>query len=99
MNAYGKSARGMLGHLASVVYRDNTIPLLNDSAEGIAPSPNQLFAYAKRLDIDWKMLPMGACGYRKLMAGHWEAIVDVGDIQGLTNPAIRMRIRSIMSCG
>lgn len=28
-----EKARGMLGHLASVVYKDNTIPLLNDSAE------------------------------------------------------------------
>ena len=65
-----------------------------------APSPTQLFAYAKRLDMDWEKFPMEACGYRKLMAGHWEAIVDVGDIVGpLTNPAIRMRICSIMSCG
>lgn len=89
----------MLGHLASVVYKDNTIPLLNDSAEGIAPSPTQLFAYAKRLDMDWEKLPMGACGYRKLMAGHWEAIVDVGDIRASYQPGLRMRIRSIMSCG
>ena len=81
-----EKAGGMLGHLASVVYKDNTIPLLNDSAEGIAPSPTQLFAYAKRLDMDWEKLPMGACGYRKLMAGHWEAIVDVGDIRASYQP-------------
>ena len=81
-----EKASGMLGHLASVVYKDNTIPLLNDSAEGIAPSPAQLFAYAKRLDMDWERLPMGACGYRKLMAGHWEAIVDVGDIRASYQP-------------
>lgn len=29
----------MLGHLESIVYADGTIPLLNDSAEGIAPEP------------------------------------------------------------
>ena len=81
-----EKAGGMLGHLASVVYKDNTIPLLNDSAEGIAPSPTQLFVYAKRLDMDWEKLPMGACGYRKLMAGHWEAIVDVGDIRASYQP-------------
>ena len=81
-----EKAGGMLGHLASVVYKDNTIPLLNDSAEGIAPSPTQLFAYAKRLDMDWEKLPMEACGYRKLMAGHWEAIVDVGDIRASYQP-------------
>lgn len=81
-----EKASSMLGHLASVVYKDNTIPLLNDSAEGIAPSPTQLFAYAKRLDMDWEKLPMEACGYRKLMAGHWEAIVDVGDIRASYQP-------------
>lgn len=81
-----EKARSMLGHVASVVYKDNTIPLLNDSAEGIAPSPAQLFEYAKRLDMDWEKLPMGACGYRKLMAGHWEAIVDVGDIKASYQP-------------
>lgn len=81
-----QKAREMLGHLASVVYNDNTIPLLNDSAEGVAPSTNQLFEYAKRLDIDWAKLPMGACGYRKLMAGHLEAIVDVGDIRATYQP-------------
>lgn len=81
-----EKARGMLGHLASVVYNDNTIPLLNDSAEEIAPSPNQLFEYAKRLDIDWAKLPMGVCGYRKLIAGHLEAIVDVGNISASYQP-------------
>lgn len=81
-----EKARRMLGHLASVVYKDNTIPLLNDSAEGIASSPTQLFEYAKRLDIDWERLPMRACGYRKLVSGYLEAIMDVGDIRTSYQP-------------
>ena len=79
-------AERMLGHLESVVWKDGTIPMLNDSAEGIAPTLEQLFDYAKRLGLEWKAIPMKECGYRKMVAGRYEAIVDVGNITATYQP-------------
>lgn len=76
----------MLGHLESTIWTDGTIPILNDSAYGIAPTPNQLFDYAKRLGLEWKPLPMKECGYRKISDGSLEAIVDVGNITAPYQP-------------
>lgn len=81
-----KKAQAMLGHLESVIYQDHSIPLLNDSAYGIAPSPDDLFAYAGRLRIDWHKIPMKECGYRKLENKKFEAIVDVGNITASYQP-------------
>lgn len=79
-------ARMMLGHLAAIMYRDHSIPLLNDAAYGIAPEPDELFDYARRLGIAWEPLPMNACGYRKLKNERFEAIVDVGNITASYQP-------------
>lgn len=79
-------ASRMLGHLESIVWSDGSIPLLNDSAYGIAPTAEQLFDYARRLGIEWKPIPMKACGYRKLKQGRIEAIVDVGNITATYQP-------------
>ncbi len=70
----------MLGHLKSIVYSDGTIPLLNDSAYDIAPTPKQIFTYARRIGFEWKKVPMRACGYRKMSSPKLEAIVDIGNI-------------------
>ena len=79
-------AERMLGHLESVKWGVGSIPLLNDSANGIAPTTSQLFYYAKVLGLKWKKIPMKECGYRKLMAGNMEAIVDVGNITATYQP-------------
>lgn len=76
----------MLGHLQSIIYADGTIPLLNDSAYGIAPVSSELFAYARRLGIAWQARPMKECGYRKLSGKRMEGIVDVGDIMASYQP-------------
>ena len=76
----------MLGHLESIVWKDDTIPLLNDSAYGIAPIVSELRAYAKRLALEWKPVPMKECGYRKLCSTRFETIVDVGNIAATYQP-------------
>ena len=50
-------AQQMLGHLASIIWADGSIPLFNDSALGIAPTPEELFAYASRLGLSWTAIP------------------------------------------
>lgn len=81
-----KYAVRMLGHLESVKWGAGDLPLLNDSAIGIAPTTSQLFAYAKRLGLKWQKIPMKESGYRKMMAGGMEAIVDVGNITATYQP-------------
>lgn len=75
-----KKAELMLGHLEEIIYSDGNIPLFNDSAFGIAPSPLELFNYAKRLKLSWTALPLGECGYRKMKNNIMEALIDVGNI-------------------
>ena len=76
----------MLGHLSSIVWTNGEIPLLNDSAEKIAPSPEEIFGYAASLSLEWKAIPLNDCGYRKLFANDLEAIVDVGNIMATYQP-------------
>lgn len=81
-----ETASKMLGHLESVIWNDGTIPLLNDSAYRIAPTPEQLFDYARRLGIEWEVIPMKECGYRRMVGDGLEAIVDIGEITATYQP-------------
>lgn len=81
-----KYAVRMLGHLESVKWGVGSIPLLNDGANGIAPTTNQIFLYAKKLGLKWKKIPMKESGYRKMVVGNMEAIVDVGNITATYQP-------------
>ena len=76
----------MLGHLESMLYKDGTYPLLNDSAMGIAPIPIQLFDYAGRLGLQWHPVPLKDSGYRKMMNPAMEAFVDIGNITATYQP-------------
>ena len=86
VRCFSDYAERMLGHLESVKWGVGDIPLLNDSANRIAPTTSQLFYYAKRLGLKWKKIPMKESGYRKLIAGNMEAIVDVGNITATYQP-------------
>lgn len=79
-------AEKMLGHLQSISYSGSEIPLLNDSANGIAPIPTQIYDYARRLNLCWEQIPMKECGYRKIIQGDIEALVDVGNITATYQP-------------
>lgn len=84
--ALSRFAVAMLGHLESIVYRNGDIPLLNDSARGIAPGADALFGYARRLGLTWHKLPLRECGYRKLSIEDMEAVVDIGEIAASYQP-------------
>lgn len=76
----------MLGHLDAMLYADGSYPLFNDSAEKIAPRPSQIFDYARRLGLVWSPVALGACGYRRLEAGRYVAMVDVGGMTASYQP-------------
>ncbi len=79
-------ASKMLGHLQSIIYNDESIPMVNDAAEGIAPKSNDIFDYARRLCIKWEALPLKECGYRRMCNDRMEATVDLGNITATYQP-------------
>ncbi len=74
----------MLYWLQKMRYADGSLPMLNDAAPGIAPSPAQLFDYAGRLGLDHEpnpfSLPLGESGYRRFGGSRYELLVDAGPI-------------------
>lgn len=70
----------MLGWLKNISYENGDIPLLNDSANKIAPTSNEIFEYASRLDLKIVAKDLNQSGYRKRKKEKYECVVDVGEI-------------------
>jgi uncharacterized heparinase superfamily protein len=73
----------MLQWLNHISYQNGEIPLLNDSANKIAPTTEQLNEYAKRLQINQSLITnyqLQSSGYRKIKRENYECIVDVGEV-------------------
>ena len=70
----------MLGWLETMTYNNGDIPLLNDSAKGIAPTSKELFEYAKTLNLKSNKVPLSASGYRKIKNKNYECVIDIGNI-------------------
>lgn len=75
-----KKASVMSAWLDNITYKNGDIPLLNDSAKGIAPTSKELFEYASRLDLKVDKNSLKDSGYRKIETDNYECIIDVGDI-------------------
>ena len=75
-----------LGWLNNICYHDRTFPMFNDSALGIAPSPQKLFDYAQRLGIKAQPCVLKESGYRKMRKNGIEAFVDIGNITATYQP-------------
>lgn len=80
LDFFKEKASLMLSWLENVSYKNGDIPLLNDSANNIAPSSKELFSYAKKLDVTYEFIPLKDSGYRKTIRDNYECIVDVGNI-------------------
>ncbi|MBD3756367.1 MAG: heparinase II/III-family protein [Gammaproteobacteria bacterium] len=85
MGTLNEKAVKMLGWLNVISYEDGSIPLLNDSANGIAPTTKQLNDYADRLHITHPPIYpsthlLKESGYRKIVKSNYECIIDIGNI-------------------
>jgi len=92
MGVLEEKASLMLKWLNVVTFEDGSIPLLNDSANGIAPTTEQLCNYALQLSINQspmprQEMPLGCTnyelrdsGYRKITKPRYECIIDIGYI-------------------
>ena len=76
----------MLGWLKAIIYEDGSLPLLNDSANGIAPTSREIFDYARRLGLIIEESRMKESGYRKIRLTWGEVILDVGGITASYQP-------------
>lgn len=74
------SATNMLAWLETMTFQNGDIPMVNDSAWGIAPHSTELFDYAKRLELKWIPGSLKASGYRKWIGENYEFLMDVGAI-------------------
>ncbi len=70
----------MLGWLKKMKFSDGTVPLLNDSAQKIAPTPGELEEYAGLLGVERVEKPLGDSGYRVFENGNYKIVADVGKI-------------------
>ena len=70
----------MLAWMEAMVVADDTIPLLNDSANGVALTPKMLREYARRLQIKWDKGILGASGYRHIVQSSYEVIIDMAPL-------------------
>lgn len=76
-------AEAMLQWLNHISYENGDIPLLNDSANKIAPTTDELNEYAKRLKINQSPITnhqLQNSGYRKIQKQYYECIVDIGEV-------------------
>ena len=79
-------AKKHIGWLKSICYQDESFPMFNDAALGIAPVPNDIIDYARRLGIESEATPLKESGYRKMSNTIMEAFVDVGNITATYQP-------------
>tara|TARA_R110002050_G_scaffold169307_8_gene301048 strand:+ start:674 stop:2191 length:1518 start_codon:yes stop_codon:yes gene_type:complete len=79
--AYFKTkAVKMLGWLQTITYENGNIPMVNDSAHGIAPTSKELFDYARHLGLTWNKTVLKHSGYRKWSTAGFECFMDLGNI-------------------
>ncbi|MHB1105746.1 MAG: heparinase II/III domain-containing protein [Lutibacter sp.] len=74
------TASRMLSWLEAITFKVGAIPMVNDSAYGIAPSSKQLFEYAKKIGIHWSSVKLSDSGYRMFKLNAYELFVDAGNV-------------------
>ena len=71
----------MLGFLEQIIFSNGDFPLVNDSALNIAPTPKELFNYAKELNIPTSQKKIRASGYHMIKKGKYELFLDISEIK------------------
>ncbi len=87
-NQFGQKVTGSLNFLSDICLANSEIPLFNDSAFGIAPTPSQIFDYARRvIGYEPPVRPPGLAIYEQSASGYYVCrngddaiIIDCGQI-------------------
>ncbi len=72
---------GMLGWMNSMKFENGRLPMVNDSAEGISLSCNELNQYAGELKIQEKKITLKESGFRKVKTDVYECLIDLGGLE------------------
>ncbi|TAI47535.1 alginate lyase family protein [Flagellimonas allohymeniacidonis] len=75
-----QKASKMLSWLEETTFSNGNIPMVNDSAYGIAPTSRQIFDYAEKLKLNWTKGQLTDSGYRKFFRSKYEFFLDVGNV-------------------
>jgi hypothetical protein len=70
----------MLGWLQAVTFQNGDVPMVNDSAHGVAPTTAQLLQKATYLHLAPTPVTLGESGYRILRTSRLECFIDVGPV-------------------
>lgn len=70
----------MLSFLKTITYRNGDVPMVNDSAYGIAPTSRELFDFAQSLGLEYNSVELDDSGYRKIEISNYELFIDVGNV-------------------
>ena len=81
-----RTAESMLGWLAAITFKDGSIPLVNDAANRVNATTNQLVNYANHLNLNVKSSVLSDSGYRKINQSSYELFVDIGNIKPSYQP-------------
>ena len=77
----------MLDWLKTISFKNGDMPLLNDSANGITFTSNELFSFAGILKLpEQKFISLKDSGYRKYCNDDYECIIDAGGIAASYQP-------------
>jgi hypothetical protein len=76
----------MLGWLEAFQWKDGTWALVNDAANGIAPSTQSLFDVANALGLEWKPETLADSGYRRFNNDGFEVLFDACNIMPSYQP-------------
>ncbi len=77
---FAEKAALMLGWLMNMTFPDGQYPYWADAAPEIAPVPRTLLAYARRLGVEPRIMPLGESGYRRMDWDAFSLMADVGDV-------------------
>ncbi|MBO3699744.1 alginate lyase family protein [Roseivirga sp. E12] len=82
-----EKASHMLAWMKNICTVKGEIPMVKDSAPGIAPDAFALFEYAKILGLEsLQHLPLGVSGYRKLSYSNLSMLIDIGEVSPAYQP-------------
>lgn len=73
-------ASQMLSWSNQMTFSNGSMPLFNDSTNGINPKPFDVMTYAEKLQVKKLHLPLKNSGYRTFKNKHYELILDVGQV-------------------
>ncbi len=77
---FNEKAIKMLSWLESITFTNGDVPMVNDSTYNIALTSEQLYSYAKQLNLQWYTIQLSDSGYRKFVNSNFEVFMDVGQL-------------------